>query len=273
MSSTQTTQWNLIRIMLCSTLAATIYGNCPKPPPLSYAVPDADNDTYTEGDKVHYSCSAGYISIPSINNIATCDADGKWTTFPEAFCRRICPKPQNLSYAVPSSEKESYVEGDIVTYSCLPTYKYIPDSNNVSSCGDDGKWSTFEKVFCEKLKCRIPDILQNGKVDFSDTVIGSTASYTCLEGFKLVGNPYRECLGEGIWIGSNPTCQRSCPDPPVPKYAQINEIPDLQYFPVDIIIVYSCLPGYKYDPFVLPIVQCLEGFTWSNINEFCKSTI
>ncbi|XP_069616208.1 sushi, von Willebrand factor type A, EGF and pentraxin domain-containing protein 1-like isoform X1 [Ranitomeya imitator] len=458
MSSIQTTQWNFIRIMLCSTLAATIYSACPRPPPLAYAVPNADNDTYNEGDKVNYSCSEGYNFIPSITNIATCGADGSWTKFPEAFCRRICPNPQNLSYAipspekesyvegdnitysclstyqyipgsnnvsscgddgqwstfqkvfckricpnpqnlsyaVPSPEKESYVEGDNITYSCLSTYQYIPGSNNVSSCGDDGKWSTFPKVFCKKLDCHMPDILQNGKVEFLNTVIGSNASYKCEEGYKLfgsdtrycladekwngtvpscnrtcpeppilhfaiinsttnqiahfypqsskvvyscisgfipsflaplsstcqsdfkwskiiescirvscgspgkvengdvemiddkfqskafffcnsgyklVGNPYRECLEEGIWSGSIPTCQRSCPDPPVPKSAQIIQMPDTQYYPVSIIIVYSCLPGYKYDPFLSPIIQCLEGFTWSNLNEFCKKVI
>ncbi|CAJ0927315.1 unnamed protein product, partial [Ranitomeya imitator] len=120
------------------------------------------------------------------------------------------------------------------------------------------------------VSCGSPGKVENGDVEMIDDKFQSKAFFFCNSGYKLVGNPYRECLEEGIWSGSIPTCQRSCPDPPVPKSAQIIQMPDTQYYPVSIIIVYSCLPGYKYDPFLSPIIQCLEGFTWSNLNEFCK---
>ncbi|XP_075706782.1 C4b-binding protein alpha chain-like isoform X2 [Rhinoderma darwinii] len=304
----------------------------------------------------------------------------------------VCSKPENLTYAVPSSVKESYEEGDSVTYSCLPTYKYIPPLRNVSTCENTGTWSTFQEVFCKKLNCGIPDILENGEVEFLDTVIGSLASYSCMEGYiifdsgsrycladerwngtvascrrtcpeppnlqfaqinttfslnyypqslrvfytcvsgflpntslssstmcqidftwskiiefcfrvscgspgkvengivqmeddkfqsianfscnegyKLLGDKYRECMEDGTWSDSIPTCERSCPDPPEPDFAQIIEIP--QYFPVGITITYRCSPGYKYDLFLPPIIQCLDGFTWSKITEFCKKVI
>ncbi|KAM4046128.1 zona pellucida sperm-binding protein 3 receptor-like isoform 1-T2 [Anomaloglossus baeobatrachus] len=334
MTTTQTTQWNLIRIMLCSTLAATIYSSCPKPPSLTYAVPNAENENYNEGDTVNYSCLAGYKSIPSISNIATCDADGNWSKFSEAFClkldchipdflqngkvefldtvigssasykcvqgyklfgsdtrycladekwngtvptcNRTCPNPPNLKYAVINTTTSQIADyhplSAQVVYSCIsgfiPNF-FMPSS---STCQSDFTWSKIIE-FCRRVSCGSPGEVENGVVEMVDDMFQSKAFFSCNSGYMLVGNPYRECLEEGIWSGSIPTCQRSCPDPPVPKYAQIIEMPDTQYFPVQIIIVYRCLPGYKYDPFISPIIQCLEGYAWSNINEFCKKVI
>ncbi|KAM4046130.1 zona pellucida sperm-binding protein 3 receptor-like isoform 2-T4 [Anomaloglossus baeobatrachus] len=269
MTTTQTTQWNLIRIMLCSTLAATIYSSCPKPPSLTYAVPNAENENYNEGDTVNYSCLAGYKSIPSISNIATCDADGNWSKFSEAFCLKLdCHIPDFLQNG--KVEFLDTVIGSSASYKCVQGYKLF--GSDTRYCLADEKWNGTVPT-CNRVSCGSPGEVENGVVEMVDDMFQSKAFFSCNSGYMLVGNPYRECLEEGIWSGSIPTCQRSCPDPPVPKYAQIIEMPDTQYFPVQIIIVYRCLPGYKYDPFISPIIQCLEGYAWSNINEFCKKVI
>ncbi|XP_069801473.1 complement decay-accelerating factor-like isoform X2 [Dendropsophus ebraccatus] len=88
--------------------------------------------------------------------------------------------------------------------------------------------------------------------------------------YRLVGDSSRECMEDKTWSGSVPTCQRSCPDPPVLDYAEVIELPEDQYFPREIFITYRCLPGYKYDLFLSPTVQCLEDFTWSGTTLFCK---
>ena len=47
-----------------------------------------------------------------------------------------------------------------------------------------------------------------GQVEITGQTPGSTATYTCNDGFKLVGDESRECLYDGRWNGSEPTCTR-----------------------------------------------------------------
>ena len=50
---------------------------------------------------------------------------------------------------------------------------------------------------------------EDGFVDISEgVVLGNTARYTCLEGFRLVGNASRMCTMSGRWSGSEPNCER-----------------------------------------------------------------
>ena len=46
-----------------------------------------------------------------------------------------------------------------------------------------------------------------GSVNVTDNTNGSTAHYECDEGFKLVGDAYRECLDTGYWSDEEPVCK------------------------------------------------------------------
>ena len=47
----------------------------------------------------------------------------------------------------------------------------------------------------------------NGTVEVSGLTVGSTASYTCDDGFKLSENMLRMCETGGVWSGSEPLCE------------------------------------------------------------------
>ena len=51
----------------------------------------------------------------------------------------------------------------------------------------------------------LPDPL-NGEVNVSSRIISSIASYTCNDGFTLVGEEERECMADGQWSGREPIC-------------------------------------------------------------------
>ena len=40
------------------------------------------------------------------------------------------------------------------------------------------------------------------------TVFGSTATYTCNDGFRLEGEETRKCEATALWSGEAPTCVR-----------------------------------------------------------------
>ncbi len=55
---------------------------------------------------------------------------------------------------------------------------------------------------CDQLK---PP--EYGDVKLSGLTIGSHATYTCEDGFELLGNEFRSCEADGEWSGTDPTCQ------------------------------------------------------------------
>ena len=62
---------------------------------------------------------------------------------------------------------------------------------------------SFTAVRCDRLRN-----IGNGRVALSDTAVGSTATYSCLQGFTLEGRAARTCQDSGQWTGEAPTCER-----------------------------------------------------------------
>lgn len=61
------------------------------------------------------------------------------------------------------------------------------------------------------ITCQSLSEPQNGGVQFTSLVKGSIASYSCSDGFKLIGEVNRQCLVTGQWSGEEPTCYRKLP--------------------------------------------------------------
>ncbi|XP_075052293.1 zona pellucida sperm-binding protein 3 receptor-like [Mixophyes fleayi] len=331
MSYLYTNLWNL-RIMLFSALVASIYGGCTMPLNLTHAVlKEPVLDSYEEGTNLIYSCIPGYLYISPMNNVTTCQKDNTWSTIEDDFCRKVscgtpdlvdngevqffdtlfdstatyscndgyillgnvnrkcsadgqwngkvpscnqtCPDPPEINFSTVIADaienNHYYPETFTILYKCISGYE-SPQSLPLSiKCQSDYTWSEVN-ASCVRMSCGSPGEVQNGEIKMEDNKFKSKAFFSCNDGYKLVGNTYRECMEDGRWSGSIPTCNSSCPDPPTPVFAEIIEIPYLQYFPVGIYINYKCVTGYRYDPFISPSIQCQNNFVWSDITEFCK---
>lgn len=62
---------------------------------------------------------------------------------------------------------------------------------------------SYPAVQCEFL---LPPI--NGRIVQTGTVLGSTATFSCLPGFRLVGEAERRCQENGEWSGQPAFCMR-----------------------------------------------------------------
>lgn len=51
-----------------------------------------------------------------------------------------------------------------------------------------------------------------GNVVQSDNTVGSTATYTCFDGYELLGEDTRICQDDGDWSGDEPLCIRKWVD-------------------------------------------------------------
>ena len=78
----------------------------------------------------------------------------------------------------------------------------------------------------EIIDCGIPEGIESGNVQFSDTVEGSLARYECQTGYTLLGDdPVRICQDDGQWSGSVPSCNRM-----LINYAHIQYVLTAQFY-------------------------------------------
>lgn len=47
----------------------------------------------------------------------------------------------------------------------------------------------------------------NGFIKYKESVFESIATYSCKQGYDLVGDVMRLCDGSGLWSGSTPVCE------------------------------------------------------------------
>ena len=57
------------------------------------------------------------------------------------------------------------------------------------------------------VSCGDPGIPSNGTRTGSTFTFANEVNYTCVNGFKLIGDIRRNCLPSGNWSGDLPTCQ------------------------------------------------------------------
>ena len=62
--------------------------------------------------------------------------------------------------------------------------------------------------FSADVCCSNLDDPLSGQVELSNTTVGSTANYTCNQGYTISnGNSTRTCEANGQWSGSPPSCE------------------------------------------------------------------
>ncbi|NWI48256.1 C4BPA protein, partial [Picathartes gymnocephalus] len=134
-----------------------------------------------------------------------------------------CPRPERLQYAElsqSSREMKNFPVGSQISFICRPGYTRVQGMSLTQTCGDDLQWSP-RGVFCTERKCTYPGDLENGYFDPTDLKFGSKLTFSCNEGYKLLGNKEISCniKNEGVdWSGPLPYCDR-IPCKPPPKIA------------------------------------------------------
>ena len=57
------------------------------------------------------------------------------------------------------------------------------------------------------IQCDALSDPDNGAVSVTGTGVGDTATYTCDDGYELIGSSTRTCQSNGEWSESSPTCE------------------------------------------------------------------
>ncbi|XP_030077479.1 complement receptor type 2, partial [Microcaecilia unicolor] len=128
-----------------------------------------------------------------------------------------CGVPPSFQFAVMDQKffgTRRFDAGSVVIYHCEPGYARIPGMSNRITCSEISEWSQLPE-FCRRKSCGSPGELLNGRFDLEDALFGSTATFSCNEGYRLVGRAERKCQHDGLWSHSVPTCEPViCQEPP-----------------------------------------------------------
>lgn len=215
----------------------------------------------TLGSVISFNCLAGYTLVGSSS--VQCNSDGNWSDILPQCLPIDCGNPGKPLFG--RRELNSTTYQSIVNYSCVnSSYQLV--GLTTRRCLANGSWSD-NLPSCVLVNCGSPELIPLGRVNFSNTTVGSIATYDCHEGHRLAGIAEQTCLHNGTWSGFVPTCVAitECDSPDIPVFGiRLNN-----NYSVGSVVVYDCIGGYLM---IGPTTRtCLANGMWSGTTPVCKS--
>ncbi|NXK34323.1 CR2 protein, partial [Piprites chloris] len=133
----------------------------------------------------------------------------------------LCHAPPRFQSAELKEKYRStsfFLSDSTVEYVCRPGYVRNSHVSNVLVCGRNGRWHESGEM-CTPKSCTYPGEPPNGKLVVEEGLsFGSSVSFTCNTGYRLLGNSQINCVikHEGVtWDGDIPICEAiPCAPPP-----------------------------------------------------------
>ncbi|PKU44337.1 von willebrand factor type egf and pentraxin domain-containing protein 1 [Limosa lapponica baueri] len=205
--------------------------SCSPPPVLENG--QVTGEEYTFQRRTEYSCNEGFLLDGDSSRV--CLANGSWSGITPVCKPVTCPVPLPLPNGRTSGSDFAFKNE--VHYHCNKGYNL--QGVSTLTCQSDGTWDS-EAPHCEPVICGPPEDISHGFLNGSGFTYGEFAEYVCFPGYELHGNPLRQCLANGSWSGSLPSCLPClCPTPQIPNGVVLGTD-------------FSCGKSAQF--------QCLEGF-------------
>ncbi|XP_037740710.1 complement decay-accelerating factor [Chelonia mydas] len=199
---------------------------------------------------------------------------------PLSGARNSCGAPPTLSFAELLDEFKTrtyFPTGSTVSYNCRPGYQKVFRARPTVLCKRQLEWSEPED-FCRKKSCGHPGDLANGKIHITDLLFGSNITFSCDEGFRLVGPNTSLCVTEGTsvtWNHKIPFCEAGCQKPEMQTGSMVNALDEKMWYRVNETFSFKCSPGYQFSSHSqLPAtdrfsITCLADGSWTAL-PLCK---
>lgn len=204
---------------------------CSPPPVLENG--QVTGEEYTFQRHTEYSCNEGFLLHG--DSIRVCLANGSWSGIAPVCKAVTCPVPLPFPNGRTSGSDFGFKKE--VHYHCNKGYSL--QGVSMLTCQSDGTWDS-EAPHCEPVVCGPPEDISHGFLNGSGFTYGEFAQYVCFPGYELRGNPLRQCLSNGSWSGSLPSC--------LPCLCSTPQIQNGIVLGTD----FSCGKSAQF--------QCLEGF-------------
>lgn len=171
--------------------------SCPELPPVDNSIFVA---TEMKGQiQGSYFCLKGYHLVGERNFF--CNASKEWNASTPKCHLGHCPDPVLVNGEVSAVGPVNV--SDKITFKC--NEQYILKGSNWSQCLEDHTWVPPLPV-CRSKHCGPPGNPDHGYFEESDFSSGSTITYYCVEGYRLVGTRDQQCI-DGEWNSELPACE------------------------------------------------------------------
>ncbi|XP_050712143.1 sushi, von Willebrand factor type A, EGF and pentraxin domain-containing protein 1-like isoform X3 [Eriocheir sinensis] len=201
--------------LTCSSIGEWVGGviecqpvSCGDPGTLPHGYINGTNFTF--GNQVHFSCWDGYklLGAPT----AKCLADGSWSNYVTSCLKITCPEPDQIMFGSLVADSQDISYGTSLTYQC--DAGYILQGHSNLKCGADGQWMGASPT-CQPVTCPEPPEPLNSMRTGDTYEYSHNVTYTCYEGYYLVGEGTQECQADGTWSSQTPICEViTCPEIP-----------------------------------------------------------
>ncbi|WAQ98149.1 SVEP1-like protein [Mya arenaria] len=182
-----------------NTLAGASVASCQSDGTWDIQQPSCGNGTMTMSSNgtltlAKHTCDLGFTLVGT--DTLVCSESGSWSSS-QPVCV-ACQQPtilENGNFVISTDGQQT-----TANYSCQSDYTLVGD--DVQYCGNDGSW-TVNMPTCVCSAFHTPT---NGDIEISDA--GTTATYTCGEGYTLSGVALQQCGSvEDVLAGnSSPSC-------------------------------------------------------------------
>ncbi|XP_032898881.1 membrane cofactor protein-like [Amblyraja radiata] len=123
--------------------------------------------------------------------------------------------------------------------------------------------------------CHLPDVPLNGRIEagFGPTYMyRDTISYSCTEGFEMVGQSVIECAENNTFVPGPPSCKAvSCAAPPPISNGNTSSPADGELWEYGMVAEYSCSAGYSL--IGAGRLVCTETGEWDNTPPTCTAVL
>ncbi|XP_037700708.1 LOW QUALITY PROTEIN: complement C2 [Choloepus didactylus] len=165
---------------------------------------------WAPGSVLTYSCPVGRYPSPTSR---LCKSNGQWQTpgasrLTKASCRPVrCPAPVSFDNGVYTPRLGSHPVGGNLTFECEDGFTLRGSA--VRQCRPNGMWDG-ETAVCDNGAghCPNPGTSIGAVRTGSRFGLGDKVKYRCSSNLVLTGSAERECLGSGVWSGTEPVCRQ-----------------------------------------------------------------
>ncbi|XP_067016859.1 C4b-binding protein alpha chain-like isoform X1 [Acropora muricata] len=128
--------------------------------------------------------------------------------YPPTFCA-TCPAPEEPYSGIRLISSGEFIPGSEVMYVCETNTELV--GSDKRKCLPSGLW-TGQQPTCQAIGCRDIDVLppENGKRVGNDFSVGSTVTYSCNQGYELIGDIVLTCQTDRQWSRMVPICKDLC---------------------------------------------------------------
>ncbi|KAJ7986662.1 hypothetical protein DPEC_G00342210 [Dallia pectoralis] len=239
---------------------------CPSPGVLQGGQVRCEDLSHSWGSICTFSCDEGFNHQGDSSMM--CSGSGEWSTDIPTCAAIQCPSPGVLQGGQVRCEDLSNSWGSICTFSCDEGFNHQGDSS--MRCSGSGEWST-DIPTCAAVSCPSLQSPQDGAITCAEGfTYGRSCSFSCSEGYRLLGASKVTCTSAAEWSDKIPHCKAiQCLEPE----KRVNLLMECSHSPnalwLNSTCTFSCAAGFHLQG--ASNTKCTEMGQWSTDMPNCTA--